>query len=330
MKINFIGNYGGNYVGELADEVMLTRDIEILGNKLKKVPRDIWQAYCNGYWEDQWEQLMPIKDADINIICKWNAFNEAKFITKLKEYTNQAPVFYWTWDSMGWPETGPWHLMMAKAADLHLTNEGGSLHHMWQQGVKAYYFPFDVADGDIQSLEGKEEKIYDVAFFGSCVAVGDRIPWLTEINKTHKIKFFSWNYKEWLKKGMDAEPPAYGFNFAVKVAQSKIILGFNVDDHNWGYWSNRTGKILTLGGFLLYRYTPGMELFLRDGAEYFSSIAEVNEKIKYYLEHEDERKKIAERGYQIGRDRFTSRARIKELLILMERYLKGGLNVNRR
>jgi spore maturation protein CgeB len=83
-----------------------------------------------------------------------------------------------------------------------------------------------------------------------------------------------------------------------------------------------------LGGFLLYRYVPGMELFLRDGCEYFSSIDEAVDKIHYYLEHEDERELIADRGHQIGREKFTSEARVKELMILIDRYLKGAFNEN--
>jgi spore maturation protein CgeB len=117
----------------------------------------------------------------------------------------------------------------------------------------------------------------------------------------------------------------YGDAFAQTVGQSAICLQFSVYDHCWGYWSNRTGKILTLGGFLLARYTPGMELFLRDGAAYFSSVDEAVEKIDYYLEHDKERHKIAKRGHEIGRDRFTSHARIEELGILIDRFLKGGL-----
>jgi spore maturation protein CgeB len=164
-------------------------------------------------------------------------------------------------------------------------------------------------------------KKYDVTFFGSCVGQGDRIAWLKEINKQVPIQVFGWNNEGWLREEINAEPPVYGQAFVQKVAESKIILGFNVNDHTWGYWSNRVGKILTLGGFLLYRYVPGMELFLRDGVEYFSSPNEAVEKIKYYLEHEDEREKIAQRGYEIGRDRFTSESRVKELCILIDRFI---------
>src|SRR3990167_2342363 len=149
--------------------------------------------------------------------------------------------------------------------------------------------------------------------------------WLKEINKAFPVKIFSWNHEEWIKEGFaDVEPAVYGEDFALKVAESKIILGFNVNDHCWGYWSNRTGKVLTVGGFLLYRYVFGMELFLRDGCDYFSSPQEAIEKIDYYLKFPEKREEVAQRGYEIGRDRFTSKARVKELMILIDRFRKGA------
>ena len=116
----------------------------------------------------------------------------------------------------------------------------------------------------------------------------------------------------------------YGNDFIKEVSQTKICLGFSVNPDTWGYWSNRVGKTLTVGGFLLQRYVPGMELFLRDGADYFSSIEEAREKIDYYLKFPQKREEVAQRGYEIGRDRFTSEARIKELMILIDRFKKGA------
>jgi len=175
----------------------------------------------------------------------------------------------------------------------------------------------DVADGDIPRQF--EDKIYDVVFFGSCIGQGLRTKWIPEIAKHCKLKIFASNYQDWIKMGLDAEPAVYGDEFAKKVAQSKICLQFSVDDNTWGYWSNRVGKILTQGGFLLAHYTPGMELFLKDGVEYFRNVEECVEKIKYYLENEEKRKIVAQRGY-FGSD-FTMQRRIKDLLILRGRFI---------
>ena len=297
----------------------MCNELEYLGHTVKRIPRDIWKAYVDG--ENNWPDITNNMRSDINIICKWPHFNKADYI-QILQHRSTAPVFYWVWDYM-WDQGFPdWHHKMVQAADLYIANDVRAEYY--NPFKNTYYFPFDVADTTIDKVDA--DKKYDIAFFGTYLGQGDRIYWLPEINKTYPVKVFSWNHEEWKKNGFDAEPAVWGKDFAQKVAETKVVLGFNVNDHCWGYWSNRVGKVLSVGGFLLQRYVPGMELFLRDGAEYFSSVDECLKKINYYTNHNPERTRIAERGYEIGRDRFTSRARVKELVILADRYLKGGLD----
>lgn len=320
MKINFVGSFTTGYVGEVADETHLCNELEYIGHEVKRIPRDIWKAYVDG--QNNWPDITDSLKADINVICKWHHFDSEDYVNVLR-HRSEAPVFYWVWDYMWDQGVPPFNMEMAKAADLYLSNEAG-VFKKYYKDVNAYYFPFDVSDANLDKVVA--DKKYKVAFFGSYLGQGDRTKWLPEINKAWPVKIFSWNWEEWKNRGFDAEPAVWGMEFAKKVAETKVILGFNVNDHCWGYWSNRVGKVLTTGGFLLQRYVPGMELFLRDGAEYFSSVDECVRKINYFVEHNQERQRIADRGYEIGRDRFTSRARIKELVILIDRYLKGGLS----
>lgn len=318
MIINFVGNFQTGYVGEVADQIHLARELEALGHIVRKLPQDEWREYILS--NTSYPNIPSDLTADLNLITKWHHFFDERFIVELRKKSD-APVFYWLWDYMDDQGIPDWHLAMAKEADLYLTNEYGNKDAYVKQGItQTYYFPFDVADATITPLI--ENKIYDVVFFGSYLGQGDRVAWLKEINKITPVKIFSWNADEWKKQGFDAESAVYGEEFAKKVAQSKIILGFSVEPHCWGYWSNRVGKVLTTGGFLLYQYAPGMELFLRDGVEYFSSITEAQEKIDHYLIAEKEREEIAKRGLAIGRDRFTSKERVKELMILAERFIK--------
>lgn len=314
MKINFVGNFARGYVGEIADEVMLARELERLGHTVNRVPRDVYKAYIDKEpVQPDWQ--LPIR-ADINIVCKWNHFNDGKYARMLRKIS-QAPVLYWVWDFMDYNEGG-FHYEMSLESDLLLTNDGmGRV----PEEIDWRYFPFDVADQEISSIEFVEEK-NDLVFFGSHLQQGDRVEWLTEINKTHPVKIFSWNYEEWQKAGFDASPAVYGDDFAYEVASSKIILGFNVNDHTWGYWSNRIGKVLTQGGLLLQRYVPGMELFIGDAAIYFSSIKEANEKIEWLLQNEDIRNRVKMKAFELGRQRFTAKARIKDLETLIINYLK--------
>jgi hypothetical protein len=314
MKVNFIGSFTTGYVGEVSDESHLAYEIEALGHAVRRVSRDQWrETVIDGKTHPSFTSDFK---ADFNIIAKWDGFYDGSFVNQLRVLSG-APVFYWVWD---WMQKEPWHMEMVKASDLYLGNDVRS--GAYKDFSNCYYFPFDVSNRHFDKVEA--DKIRNVAFFGSWIPQGNRQKYLQEINASIPISIFSWNYKDWPLEFKDTHPAVYGNYFAKEIAQTKICLGFSVHPHTWGYWSNRVGKILTTGGFLLYEYAPGMELFLRDGADYFSSPDEAIDKIRYYLLHEDEMVKIAQRGYQIGRERFTSKERIKDLLILAERYVKKG------
>lgn len=321
MKINFVGNFQSGYVGEVGDAVHLAREMEALGHTVQRVPQDIWREYVLGERNPDWEDKLPIR-ADINIICKWHHFYDEQFIFALR-HMSKAPVFYWVWDYMNDNGLPDWHIRAIEAADMYLGNDVRDPIYRAFNTSNIYYFPFDVADGSIPRFQTREKNI-DVAFFGSWIPQGDRQAWLREINETNPITAFSWNYQDWPQE-FNARPPVYGTEFNRAVGQSKIILGFSVEPDCWGYWSNRVGKVLLAGGFLLYQYAPGMELFLRDGVEYFSSVDEAREKIDHYLIADTERESIAKIGWMIGQDRFSSYQRVKDLMILIDRYLKGYL-----
>ena len=323
MKINWIGNFSSNYVGEQGDSVHLCRELRALGHEVHKVPQDIWKAHCDGEVNPAWVEFLPVK-SDINIITKWHHFTDGSYIIKLREMTG-APVFYWVWDYMEDNGIPYWHTLMAKAANLYLTNEYGikDIYQLIPYGVNnLYYFPFDVCDGDLPVFENEPKK-YDVIFTGSCIGQGHRIEWLTEINKTVPIICFSWNYEEWQKRGFTAYPAVYGEEYNRIIAQSNVILGLSVNPDCYGYWSNRVGKVLRAGGCLLQEYAPGMELALGDTVDYFSSPQEAIDKIFYYLDRPNVRFDMNKKARIIG-EHFTSKYRVKQLLILIDRYLKTG------
>ncbi len=287
--------------------------MEALGHEVRRLPRDEWREHVTT--GSTFPNIPTDLTADISIVAKWNGFYDGRFARTLGSRSG-SPVFLWVWDYM---QGEDWHMEMVKASDLYIANDVFSGQYRGLQNC--YYFPFDVSDDKFVKVGF--ERIRDVAFFGSWISQGNRQEWLQLINKEVPVTIFSWNYQDWPKE-FDVHPAVYGDEFASEVAKTKICLGFSVHPNTWGYWSNRTGKILTVGGFLLYEYAPGMELFLRDGAVYFSSPQEAIEKIDYYLENEKERLAVTQRGHRIGRDRFTSKERIKDLMILIDRYLKKG------
>jgi len=317
FKINIVGSNTVGYVGEIADELLIAKSLKSMGHKVQFIPRDIWKAYTDGEWNEDWKVYLKDLKADINILCKWHHFNNGKYINHLRQ-ESQAPVFYWTWDFMDY---SGFHKEMVDAADLFLGND--VFDQQYNDCKNKYYFPFDCADADLAKVDDEKKK-YEVVFFGSCLDQGDRKEWLPDIARNCQLKIFAWNWEEWKKLGLDAEPAVWGHDFCKAVTQAKICLQFSVNDHTWGYWSNRVGKVLTQGGFLMCRYAPGMELFFRDGVEYFSSVKEAIDKINYYLENKEERIEIARKGWMIGRDRMSMQERAVDLTILIDRYLKGA------
>ena len=325
MIINFVGNYQSGYVGELADESHLADSLESLGHTVRRIPRDVWREWVLGNYTSRPNQIPADMRSDINIIAKWHHFFDGQFVAKLRKQS-ESPVFYWVWDYMYDQAFPEWHISMAKEADLYLSGEAGVFPEYVKLGVKPYYFQFDVCDGRLPTFKMEDEdKSIDVSFFGSYLKQGERIEFLKEINKVHPIKIFSWNYEEWRKEGFDASPAVYGEEFNEKVAQSKIILGFNVNPNCWGYWSNRVGKVTRAGGFLLQQYSPGMEQFLSTNVDYISSPIEAIEKITFYLSPEGA--KIREKRLKDSKRfdyRFTSQHKVAQLVTLMDRFLHSN------
>lgn len=97
---------------------------------------------------------------------------------------------------------------------------------------------------------------------------------------------------------------------------SRIALGLlrhaNRDEH-----TTRTFEMPVCGAFVLGERSQEHEELLGEGRGMacFSSVAELLEKIDYYLSHEEERRRIAEEGYRrVHQGRCTYRDRLEEIL----------------
>jgi spore maturation protein CgeB len=91
---------------------------------------------------------------------------------------------------------------------------------------------------------------------------------------------------------------------------------FNVARYN----SDRLLRILGSGTFCLSYKHPEMEQDYENYKDlvYFESIEDLKNKIDYYLEHEDERKKIAENGRQLVLNRNTFKHQVENIIKLTQ------------
>ena len=82
----------------------------------------------------------------------------------------------------------------------------------------------------------------------------------------------------------------------------------------------RIFEALSTGSFLLTNWIPTLGDLFEDGKHLvtYKTLDEMVEKAKYYLEHEEEREKIAKAGYEEFIAKHTYRHRIEKILDIIK------------
>ncbi|NOT77553.1 MAG: glycosyltransferase [Bacteriovoracaceae bacterium] len=83
---------------------------------------------------------------------------------------------------------------------------------------------------------------------------------------------------------------------------------------DWDVITLRTLEVLACKGFLITDSVPVAEELLRDCVVFTTGGADLTEKIKFYLKYDDQRKTIADRGYEFVINNASAEVRTKELL----------------
>jgi spore maturation protein CgeB len=94
-------------------------------------------------------------------------------------------------------------------------------------------------------------------------------------------------------------PPVHGEEYANTIGNSKISLGF-VSLSNRDDYTTRSFEIPACKGFFLGQRTKTHQELYQEGeeAEFFDSVDECADKVRYYLAHDSARLKIAAAGYR--------------------------------
>lgn len=251
------------------------------------------------------------------VLCFKSDFISPGNIRQWKTQT-KAPVWVFTFDNM---DRFPWFYETARECDLWLGEELGRMGRFEEWRIPFYYFPNHA--GNPKYFHPIDlPKIYDVSFTGTPY-FQERIDMLKAIEGVgFDLHIFGNNAEGWIRNGFkNVHGPAFDEELSKVVSQSKIMVGIN-SYKCYGTYSIRAAQTMLCSGFIIEKYELGMERELRDGCEYWNTHEELIEKIKYYLEHEDERSTIAERGYEIAITTLTNKSRCAELIKLFENYAK--------
>jgi hypothetical protein len=209
-----------------------------------------------------------------------------------------------------------------KADIMYLTNRGEVAEYR-KHGVNASFITGGCDPLAHRMVEKPQPHFQsEVAFIGK-PNTPERIECMQALAQRFDLKLWG---SGWEQHGLtSAGRDVYAAEYRQICAGAKIMLGWNIDPTVELYFSNRTWYTLGCGGFLLTAYSPGIETLFQRGRhlDWFESMDECYDKIKYYLQHESERQKIARAGYQLAHENYSYDKMVEIIVDDMRRYVKG-------
>lgn len=217
-----------------------------------------------------------------------------------------------------------WLLELAKAHDFFFSVCKGYLE-LFPKEVNGFFLPEAYDDTIIKPVEVSEE---DRSKYGAEVAfIGTDKPRPCEILKKIAENGFDlkiWGREVsggWKKAGLEEYWMGYrstDLEFNKTCVSSKIVLGVSdrqKRDCNLCF-SARVYQVLGARGFLLEERGKGIEGMFRDGVDLalWNDEDDLIGKIRYYLNHDDERARISRRGHKKVKKHHTFKVRMRQLL----------------
>lgn len=172
--------------------------------------------------------------------------------------------------------------------DILLNSTEGYIPAFKNLVKEAYWFPNSYPDDLMYPLN--TEKTIDVGFCGNV------------LNRGHVIDSLD-------KYGIKKDIFVIGDSMVRAINSYKIHINCNIsDDINY-----RTFETTGCGTLLLTNYTPGLEKLFNIGKEIviYESLEDLDSKVKYYLENNEEREKIAKAGHDRSKRDHTYYERCK-------------------
>lgn len=159
-------------------------------------------------------------------------------------------------------------------------------------------------DSETHNKKEGIKKDIDISFVGSMLPRRRKI--IDELNKKFKVSEFK----------------AYGKGMSEIMNRSKITLNIHAEDHL--DTETRVFEALGSGAFLISEKLTAQNPF-KNGIHFVevNNIEEMEEKIEYYLGHDEEREKIAKAGHEEAMKNHTYLARAKQFTDIMEKYVNS-------
>lgn len=199
---------------------------------------------------------------------------------------------------------------MIPAIDLAATTAPESVDWYLKEGCPAVFFP-EASHPGIFQLQPGLPKEHDVSFVGGCYGIRETV---VQALRNAGVRVSAYG-QGWELGRLPTEQVPRLF------AQSKIILGVGTIGHCEDFYSLKVRDFDApmSGSFYLTHANPDLAGLYRLGEEIetYSSVEECVRKTLYFLAREDERERIARRGYERARLDHTWEKRFRSLFELI-------------
>ena len=173
------------------------------------------------------------------------------------------------------------------------------------------YFQLEKSEGSFSDLG----LIFQTTVLGFKIAEIERRRALIELSKHYKVNVYSNSDVSDLLRIQYCGSVDYWSEMPKVFRMSKINLNFTIPNIKSGI-PLRIWDVLGCGGFLLTNYQAEIPNYFQEGEDLvcFDGLEDLCEKVGYYLEHEEERKRIAWNGYRKVREKHSYIERIHTIL----------------
>lgn len=173
------------------------------------------------------------------------------------------------------------------------------------------YFQLEKSEGSFSDLG----LIFQTTVLGFKIAEIERRRALIELSKHYMVNVYSNSDVSDLLRIQYCGSVDYWSEMPKVFRMSKINLNFTIPNIKSGI-PLRIWDVLGCGGFLLTNYQAEIPYYFKEGEDLvcFDSLEDLCEKVGYYLEHEEERKRIAWNGYRKVREKHSYIERIRTIL----------------
>ena len=230
-----------------------------------------------------------------------------------------APKAIFVGRDVNWfPERDTARISMARKLDIIVASNAGDFLKTYKEaGVPCCAFIPCPCDPDIhRPYEVDELYKTDIIFTGKAVhskhkTDGDRYCIVRRLSKMPNARVY----------GCFGNPQIEGIDCFYAISGAKIALSINAINNIRLYHSDRLTAYLACGTFVLAKRVPDTDLLFEDGVhlKYFDTVDEFFELAEWYLNHENEREKIAKAGMQRAHTEFNCVKMAQYVIDLIEK-----------